>query len=430
MPKKLLCARVVGLLLPFVSSCEKPVERARQNVLLISVDTLRADRLGAYGYPRPTSPRIDEFLGQAVTFEDAQVHAPWTIPSLASWLTSLYPSTHGATRFDTPLRASVETLPEMLRARGYRTMGMLAQVFLQQRYGLVQGIDELELPLREGANGDTRPLGERATSAEVAQLAVSAFERLRGEQGEWLLWLHFFDPHEAYVIHPGISEAFGVASPSDRYDGEVRFTDHYVGTVLDALAHYGHADDTIVVFFSDHGEEFGEHGGKGHGQSLHEELMRVPFAIRAPGVAPRRVPDLVAAIDLVPTLLELLELPPSTAPIEGRSLVPLLRGESMPPEPVFSELMKDRFQDGLTSGRHKLIVERLDDRDTQVSLYDRVADPHESKDIAEENRELVEKMRGALQVLRTRARSNVGAVERFEMSEADRDLMRQLGYLK
>lgn len=412
-------------------NCGDRAGKARPNVLLVSVDTLRADRLGGYGYPRPTSPRIDEFLAGAVTFDDAHVHAPWTMPSLASWLTSLPPSAHGVSRFDSLLAAEFETLPEMLRAEGYRTIGVLAQVFLQKKYGLVQGIDELKLPLRVDSDGGERPLRDRATSQEVARLAIRAFEGLRGETRPWLLWLHFFDPHESYRTHPGISESFGIRTPSDRYDGEVRYTDHYVGQVLDGLAHFGFADDTIVVFFSDHGEEFGEHGGNGHGQSLHEELIRTPFAIRVPGIAPRRVGETVGAIDLVPTLLDLVGSARPRSTLEGRSLVPLLEGGALPREPILLELAKERQFDGLIFGRHKLIVEKLDGVDTSFRLYDRAADPHETNDLSASEPRLVEKMRSLLESTRGRARRHArGGDARFELSETDRELMRQLGYFK
>lgn len=413
------------------SHCAERSEPKRPNVLLISVDTLRADRLGGYGYERPTSPRIDQFLAEAIVFDDAHVHAPWTMPSLASWLTGLTPGVHGVAGIDSRLSDEFETLPEMLRAEGYRTLGILAQVFLERKYGLTQGIDELELLLRAEDDPDGRRPLDRATSQDVAERAIAAFERLRDGPRPWAMWLHLFGPHEAYiVVHPGIGDAFGSRTPSDRYDGEVRYTDHYVGQVLDALEHYGYAKDTIVVFFSDHGEEFGEHGGIGHGQSLHEELIRIPFAIRVPGVAPRRVSEPVAAIDLVPTLLESVGSRRRSFG-DGRSLAPSFRGERLPIEPIFLAVAKERFFDGLEFGRHKLIVEQLDGRDVSFALFDRVDDPHERKDLAPARPETLAKMRELLETSRARARTRAndhGA--RVELSDSDRELMRQLGYLK
>ncbi len=428
--------RVAALALGLIASfgCNGGKEPRRRNLLLISVDTLRADRLSGYGYGRPTSPRIDEFMKSAVRFDDAQAHASWTIPSLATTMTSLYPSTHGAVGFNSRLDESRTTLAEMLKARGYRTSAVVAQVFLQPKYGITQGFDDVRLKLEQDAHGRTRPLGEQSTSAEIAQGAVEFFESAKSSSTPWFLWVHFFDPHEKYIEHKGISGTFGTSTPSDLYDGEIRFTDHYVGAVLDALQFYRFAEDTIVVFISDHGEEFGEHGGHGHGQSLHEELMRIPLAIRVPGEnGGGVVKDLVRSIDVLPTCLELLGAP-ARDDIEGRSLVPRMRGEPFDPAPCYSEVRQEANFDAIASGNYKLIVDRFDPDKPLLRLFDRSKDPHETTDIAAKNPDLVERMSRALEAVKASAARRAAAIgnggSKVDLNSQELDAMRELGYLK
>jgi arylsulfatase A-like enzyme len=404
----------------------------RKNLLVISIDTLRADRLGAYGHYRPTSPRMDEFLATAVTFDDAQVHASWTVPSLASWMTSTLPSQHGAERIDSRLSDESVTLAEVLRDSGYGTASAFAQVFMQPKLGLLQGIEEFDDVIASIVR-DGEHAAKHVTSHQVASAAAARLEKFRTSNSPWFLWVHFLDPHAAYIEHVGITSLFGGATPSERYDGEIRFTDHYVGVVLDALRHYELDSNTIVVLLSDHGEEFEDHGGYEHGHTLHFEQLRVPFAIRAPGIAPRRVPDLVRAIDLAPTLVELLDLPQAAgSTFTGRSLGPLLRGESLPPEPAFAEIGHLATAAALITERYKLIVEFSGDGGVlNTRLYDRIADPLERRDLAETKAETVEQMNAALRLVRRNAaQRRVATSNKVDLSGPETEAKRQLGYVK
>ena len=391
-------AALLGLLA--LAACSRPPARpAGPNLLLITIDTLRADRLGLYGHERSTSPGLDAFAATAIAFEDAAVHASWTLPSFASMLTSTYPSTHGCWTFDARLDDSFVTLGETLRDAGWDTALIASHVFLGARFGLGQGFvhvdDELVHEMYQSDRSVTSPEVTRRASRFISQQSASP------DAGPWFLWAHYFDPHFEYQPQPGFSEDFGSDTPEALYEGEIAFTDHHVAGLLAALELEGLADDTVVVIVSDHGEGFGAHGLLYHGNSLYQELLRTPLVIRAPGFAPGRVTDAVGAVDLMPTLLQLLGVAPAR-PLAGRSLVPLMRGETLPPAPQLAELRLDEkyFLDSLRSGRWKLIVDRTNER---RALYDLEADPGELRDLAAAEPERAGALERELEELRTRA---------------------------
>ncbi|MCY2960916.1 MAG: sulfatase [Planctomycetota bacterium] len=367
----------------------------RPNVLLITIDTLRADHLGTYGYPRPTSPQIDAFAARSAVFENAHSSASWTLPSLASIHTSLLSTTHGCWKISSRLEPEFTTAAEVLRDAGYDTAMVACHIFLSAQYGLQQGFthvdDELVRPPSDAA--------EAISSPGVTQRGVRFLERkaAAGEDVPWFLWLHYFDPHDSYLPHEGYSEKFGTKEEIDLYDGEIAFTDHYVGLVLKRLAELGLEDDTIVVITADHGEEFGEHGFKRHGYSLYQEAVRIPLVVRVPGAAARRIPEVVGNVDVLPTLLAACQIPMKSVQgancaheLEGRSLLDAIRGTAALSEgQVVAEV---RWHDGqdlrmVREGPWKLIEDqsRKQQRD-QDALYDLAADPHEATDLrAREN---------------------------------------------
>ena len=426
----------LGLLASLVVSlgCGRP---SGHNLLLISVDTLRADRLSGYGYGRTTSPAIDRLLGQSVVFEDAQANSSWTLGSFASMLTSTFPDTNGTHRYGFALDDSFTTLAESLAAAGYRTAGIASHTFFSAKYGLQQGFAEFDDEL---VNPETLYSHLVVTSPQVSDKALAWLDE-RTSPGEpaqpWFLWVHYFDPHNVYKPHEGFSQEYGLERESDLYDGEVRFTDHHIGRLLDALASSGLADRTVTVLVADHGEEFLDHGGTGHGKTLYREVQQIPFAIRAPGLAARRVPDLVQGVDLMPTLLELLGVERPDG-LEGRSLVPLLSGHSIDPAPVLSNVdYRGRSLRALIE-RHgdqdwKLIHEtRQGAPGEQLLLFDRVLDPLELRDVAGEHPEVVARMRAQLAelVARARARADAPRHEPVELSPAERASLRALGYVE
>lgn len=373
------------------------------NVLLITIDTLRADRLGLYGYARPTSPELDRFAAGAVVFDDAQASAPWTLPSLASLLTGEDPGTHRCREFGSVLDDSFVTLPERLLAAGYDTACVTSHLFTTTRHGLQQGFvhtdDSYAYPEIDPALN--------ITSQVISDKAIRFLEQKRAaaDGTPWLLWLHYFDPHEDYMPHAEFAALFPPASGAapgvgELYDAEVRYTDQHVGRVLAQLTEAGFDDDTLVLVLSDHGEELFERGALGHGHSLHQELLRVPFLLRAPGIAPRRVAATVGQIDVPATVLALAGLPCESG--VGRSLVPLLRGEVLPESAAVSELARGpRPLDALRLGAWKLIQEPAQDR---FELYDVARDPRELQDLAGTHPDEVAHLRNELERLKARAR--------------------------
>jgi arylsulfatase A-like enzyme len=384
------------------------------NVLILTIDTLRADRLGLYGYARPTSPELDRFAASAVVFENAQASAPWTLPSLASLLTGEDPGTHLCREFGSVLDESFVTLPERLLAAGYDTAGVTSHVFTTTRHGLQQGFvhtdDSFAYPEVEPARN--------ISSQVISDKGIRFLEQKRAASDgtPWLLWLHYFDPHEEYMPHPELADLFppeAGAAPgvSELYDAEVRYTDQHVGRVLAKLTEAGFDDNTLVLVLADHGEELLERGGLGHGHSLHQELLRVPFLLRAPGIAPRRVSTTVRQIDVPATVLELAGLPPESG--VGRSLVPLMRGEALEEAGAVSELARGPRQlDALRLGAWKLIQER---KGGGFELYDVNADPREQEDLAATHPAEVARLRVELERLQAQARERTA---RYAMTQA------------
>jgi arylsulfatase A-like enzyme len=399
------------------------------NFLFISVDTLRADHMGVYGYARNTTPAVDAWAKDAVVFENAQASASWTLPGLASVLTSFYSSTHHCWTFDSRLDPSFTTLPEILTDAGYDTMAVTSHVFLAPRYGLQQGFVHFDDEFAHPTDDPTTVI----TSDMVSDKGLAFLEAKAAspDATPWFLWLHYFDPHGQYNLHPGISEEFGTVEEVDRYDGEVRFTDLHVGRVLDGLARLGFAEHTVVVFLSDHGEEFLDHGGLRHGHALWRELVRVPLIIRAPDVAPRRVPELVRTVDLLPTVLDWV--PPLAPPerIEGVSLRAFLQGRERASLPALAEihLQEQARLKCLLVDHWKLIVNSADD---SARLYDTQADPLETRDLAAEHPDVVQRLRGQLGAMVGRAQENGRRFEDsgpVELSETEVNDLKGLGYI-
>ena len=431
-------------------ACSEPLD-----VLLISVDTLRADRLSGYGYARPTSPRVDAFLESAVLFEDAHANAAWTLPSLASLLTSTYPATHRCVDFSSSLDPSFVTLAEILQTAGYRTVGIGSHTFLGEDYGLQQGFadydDDLVHDLEQIEASHLAITSSILTEKAVAWLDERA--RSEGDGQPWLLWVHYFDPHYLYVEHDGISNRFGIVSPGDLYDGEITFTDRHVGALLGRLSTLGLDESTLVVFLADHGEEFGERSAHlPHGLHLFREVMRVPLAIRDPRLPPRRVEATVQLVDVLPTLLELLGIEWPSG-FEGRSLVPTMRGRELPPREVLAQTAVNEGyrMDSLVSGQWKLIADRSGALETRLDgtlrlkapmspgrrpkrvLIDRYADPGERRDVRSTYPEVATRLAERLEALIAHAEERRGDFEEapaLELRDARVEELRRLGYLE
>jgi arylsulfatase A-like enzyme len=294
-------------------------EQARPDpVIIIAVDTLRADRLGCYGYPRPTSPELDALAEKSVLFTRCFTPSPLTTPAFASLLTSMPPHRHGAKRNGLPIFPKVETLTDLLKARGYRTGAFISSWPLKAKLsGLDRGFDTYEEVFdKKRWLGTINPEGRAPTVNE------RVFEWLdRCEDEPFFLWVHYSEPHAPYLHHEEFDFDYNRwnkklyhpdsdFSDMRNYDTEVGFVDHHIGRLIDRLGKDGLFDRAIVVFMSDHGESFGEHGERGHGRKLFNATLHVPLMVKLPRDrrAGTRMQHEVSLEDVAPTLLELLGL--------------------------------------------------------------------------------------------------------------------------
>jgi arylsulfatase A-like enzyme len=323
-------------------------EAGIEGVLLVTVDTLRADHLSAYGGPDPT-PAFDAVAAEGVLVERAYTPTPSTGPAHASLFTGLYPWRHGVLQNAAPLPDELVTLAMSLRERGFRTAAFVSSFILDGRFGFDRGFESYGFEATEKIvwRGQLRPRFY-ARGAATTDAALRWLHDHRGER--FFLWIHYFDPHapyeppEGFALPPGTDvDLDGRRVPSGlgsrsrlgdlvrAYRGEVRYTDAELGRLLDSLREDGRLDRIALVVTSDHGEAFGDHGQLGHGTTLYEELVRVPLLVRGPGIpAGRRLPGPVQLEDLMPTLLDWLGLP-VPPDLDGVSLLGWLRGAGAPP---------------------------------------------------------------------------------------------------
>jgi arylsulfatase len=353
-------------------------------VVIYLIDTLRADHIGAYGYPKETTPVLDAFAKEAAVFERAYAQASWTRASVGTLLTGLYPSRHGAVRREHRLSAEVATLPGLLREAGFTTAGFTSNPNLLPLFGFDRGFDTFR---------DVNS-GSMSTRAENVHSAV--FEYLdTAPEAPLFLYIHTLDPHHPYDPPPPFDTRFVASEDSTalemtiaRYDGEIAYNDREFGTLLERLRIEGIYDETYLVVLSDHGEEFMEHGRSGHGMTLFQEQLHVPLMIRFPAArhAGKRIATPVRAVDLMPTLLGELDVP-VPAGIDGQSLSGLLDGTETAYQPVhFAEQDVDQHMlTSLVEGDRKIIRRHRPTPLRGVELYDLSRDPGERADLFSPN---------------------------------------------
>ncbi|MGH0028800.1 MAG: sulfatase [Myxococcota bacterium] len=449
-------------------------------VILVSIDTLRADHLGAYGYDRPTSPVIDALAREGAVFEDANSTAPWTVPAHASILTGLYPRRHGANRSDRMLIKGIPTLATRLSRVGFTTAAAVNTFRLGRAYGLETGFEHY-LYVPEA----TERVGP---STWVTDQAIDWLKRFREER--LFLFVHYFDVHTDYASKPeferqfvsdydGVVDGTGVqvarfqqdkeladacrTDPdlvscveldpdkrklppielddrdrqhlTDLYDANLRQMDQELDRLLSFARQEGILDEALLILTSDHGEEFLEHGGLGHSRTQYQEMLWVPLILRGPGIPPgTRIETPVSLVDVVPTVLSALgmKVPEST---DGMDLAPLWQADV---DEGAMEAFEDRIlfaEANLTvtafdhlfvarQGRYKLLYDR---QTKETWLYDLESDPGELRDIAAEQPEIAATLRKA--VLR-RSPGDFGEGEKVDLSETQKTRLRALGYLE
>ncbi len=378
-------ARVAVPLLAWLVGCAGPVRDDGQPraLLLIVIDTLRADRLGHAGYPAASTPTLDGLAGAGLRFSHATTPAPTTLPAITSLLTGLYPTRHGVRDNGYfALDPGFETLGERFRAAGFRTAAVLASAVLEEERGLAQGFETWDADfagsypvyreaLRPFASKFAENRRRADTVTDLARDVLAGFGR-----SSFFLLVHYFDVHMHYDPPP----RFDALHPGRPYDGEISFVDAEIGRLLESVP-----DDVLVVVVSDHGESQGEHGEPQHGFLLYDATLRVPVIVRGPGVPSGAVRDEpISLVDLEPTLANVFELPASSAERDGRVLA--WEGVPLPPRPLYAETFHPLVSYGwselrsLRSERWKLI-----EGSGSTEVYDIVADPDELDELGPES---------------------------------------------
>jgi arylsulfatase A-like enzyme len=354
------------------------------NVVLVSIDTLRPDHLGCYGYSRATSPRIDALAAEGALFENVISSTSWTLPAHAALFTGLGDSAHGCYDTDRALDDSRTTLAERLKAMGYATAGFFSGPYLHPVFGLAQGFDSYvdctsyaELSMRTAASTGTvedntieNESHRDITSPRLTE-AVRRWLQSHHEERPFFLFAHMWDVHFDYIPPAPYDTMFDPdytgdvtcddfyfnekinpkMSPRDLehvvalYDGEIAWTDMHLGKILDEIDALGLRESTILIIVSDHGTEFFEHGGKIHRRTLFDEVIRIPLIVRAPGRVPpgTRVAEQVRLIDVAPTILDFLGVA-RPRDVMGQSLAPLVGGRPLAEDNLaISELLTMKF---------------------------------------------------------------------------------------
>jgi arylsulfatase A-like enzyme len=441
-----------GVLLA-LAACGAEVPQLRpdtpHNVLLISIDTLRADHLGCYGYNRPTSPNLDALAAEGAVFEDASATSPWTVSSHFSILTGLFPRSHGVNGWAKPMPTDIRTLAGHLQELGFATGAFVNHLILNAERGFGTGFETFLV--------EDEKLNPRGKSQTILDNAGRWLEQ-QG-QARFFLFVHLYDVHSSYISMPRFKRRFigeyegdvngyaqqlkdfrlgtldwsddDVGHLVDLYDAGIAQLDDTLGGFFDGLKARGQWDNTLIIVTSDHGEEFLEHGDVLHGGTLYQELLHVPLILRGPGIPTgRRLGHEVTLVDLLPTVLSFVGLPPP-GDVEGVDLRPTLLDPALqPPERwIFAEADKwfnkerGNYRRSIRRGRYKLHYDHLSDGRT---LFDLEADPGEEHDISAEHPELTETLWAKLQEYMAGSREVDATIE---VSPEEIKALEALGYM-
>jgi arylsulfatase A-like enzyme/tetratricopeptide (TPR) repeat protein len=402
----------------------------RPNVILVTLDTTRADRLGCYGYPRRTTPHIDALARRGVLFTQAASPAPLTLPAHSSIMTGTYPTQHGVrVNGNTALGQGQHTLAEVLSEKGYETAAFIGAFVLDGRWGLNQGFDvyddRFDLKTYEHLDLGTvqRP------GNEVMDDALSWLEGR--QQGPFFAWIHLYDAHAPYEPpEPFASEHRGQGL-AGLYDAEIAFADSQVGRLASWLHERGLDGKTVVVVVGDHGEGLGSHGEGNHGYFVYDYALHVPFIVVTPFPELRgtRIDSQVSIVDLFPTVLELAGGAPA-GPLHGRSLVPAMLNPRPDPDAwAYGESMTPNLQFGwsalqcLRSPRYKLI------KAPRPELYDLSSDPEETTNVFARLPDLARVLMGRLDRLIADTSKDAPAPETADLDRETVERLAALGYV-
>jgi arylsulfatase A-like enzyme/Tfp pilus assembly protein PilF len=398
---------------------------APPNVLLVTIDTLRADRLGSYGYAAAQTPVLDALASRGARFARASTVVPLTLPAHSSLLTGTWPAYHGIRdNGGFYLEPDHVTLAEALGARGYRTGGFVAAFVLDGRWGIGQGFDlffddfDLSKADQPGMDAIQRRGGEVVDRA-LAWLAEDS-------RAPFFAWVHLYDPHTPYEAPRDVRARFP-RTMSGGYDAEIAYTDAQLGRLFGALDADGRLDDTLIVVVGDHGESLGEHKEQTHGFFIYEATTHIPLLMAGPGVPVRVIDDQVRIVDVMPTILSLVGAAKGAA-VQGEDLSPAFSGSRLELL-AYSESFYPRYHYGwselaaVNDGRYKFILAPTRE------LYDHQVDPGETRNLAAENPGRADALQRALTDLvagTTRAEAATGP-QRIDPEVEER--LRALGYV-
>ena len=435
------------------------------NVVLIMVDTLRADHLSCYGSTAVKTPHIDALAADGLRWTNAFSQASWTRPSVATILTGLYPSSHGAVHKADRLPDRVDTLAEVLGRAGYHTVGFADNANISPAFNFQQGFDEYRYLAPDFFFGASEPAAQLALYSglrlvrerflahyvdvhhyyQPAEVVTAEVRRWldRGARDEpFFLFAHYMDPHDPYFAHPFNGEGYArVAHPNPPpalaerlhhlYEGEVAYLDEHLGVLFDDLKRRGLYDRTLVVLTADHGEEFREHGGWWHGTTLYDEQIHVPLIVKPAGAhAIAQVRDeLATSLDIAPTIVEAAHLKPP-AVMQGHAL-PLDAGPAPARESTFAEEdLEGNVLQAVRTRAWKLVTANPGNPRglAPEELYDLPRDPGEHQNVIASTPAEADAMRAALGRAVLEAREHGGASEQIGMDPATKARLKALGY--
>lgn len=405
---------------PGVAAAGKP----QANVVVITIDTLRADHLGCYGYKQIHTPNIDALAGVSARFERAYTPVPVTLPAHSAIFTGTYPTLSGMHDFSgNKLSQKQTTLASVLKHHGYATGAVVGSAVLDSRFGLNQGFDfyydHFDFNRLQESNLEEM---ERPGNL-VADVALDWLSK--NLHGKFFLWMHLYDPHYPYRPPAPYSEQY-----KDRpYDGEIAFADAQVGRLISFLKAKGLFANTLIVLTGDHGESLGEHGEKTHGFFIYNATLHVPVLIHLPGaIATKSVPDLVNSIDLMPTVLQALKLDPPPE-VQGHSLLPLLTTRpDFEPASVYAETFLPRLHFNWSELRSVETEKYQYIEAPKPELYDLNADPGETRNLYSEKKAVAGELQARLKAIVRQYSADQELAEKTGLDPALMERLKSLGY--
>jgi arylsulfatase A-like enzyme/tetratricopeptide (TPR) repeat protein len=392
------------------------------NVLLITLDTTRADHLPVYGYKEVQTPQLDKLAQESFVFEDAVSQVPLTLASHSTMLTGKLPIGHGVRdNSGFYLDDKETTIPEVLKQKGYSTAAFVSSFVLDSRWNLDQGFDEyfdnFNLALFKGLNPREAQRHAGETEEEVSEWLDAHHTK------PFFLWVHFYDPHDPYDP----PEPYKSKYADHLYDGEIAYMDENIGKLLSKLKNLQIKDRTIIFVAGDHGEGLGQHEESTHAMFVYSSTLHVPLMIHLPGIKKQRIPGVVRLMDLAPTVYEMLGLTPP-AGIQGKTLVPLMNGTEQSKRIAYSESSYAEFHYGwsplksVTTNQYKFIEA------PRAELYDRIKDPNEQNNIINEKPSIAKVLKGDLQeIIAQNSRKDLNGPQQMDPETEER--LRSLGYV-